>query len=233
MLDRAEIEVDMFSKKLVGIADIRFFRHGESNWNLEKRVQGASLSEKIVLSPAGRLSVKSTLIHTPKPHVLITSPALRCKQTGEEWLSSAWDKKMIPRRINEDILEIRAGKYEGLLIPTLSEDRLWQQWMTDPKGFVGFPGGENLTEFSHRVLRGVADICAEYGDSKLRVYVITHGVVMRVLKCVLLDQDLSHLWEHQVNNLEQIILSPEQIKKFPQIYSQLLSAAPKLTPGCA
>ncbi len=43
---------------------------------------------------------------------------------------------------------------------------------------------------------------------------------MRVLKCFLADQDLTHLWSHQVTNLEQICLSEAQIFKFQQFHMQ-------------
>jgi broad specificity phosphatase PhoE len=125
----------------------------------------------------------------------------------------------IPTKVNPAMAEINAGIYEGLCLDELNNDLVWQQWMSNPASFE-FPGGEKLTEFSDRVLRGAGAICAEHGNSKQITYVITHGVVMRVLKCFLADQDLTHLWSHQVTNLEQICLSDAQIMKFQQFHQQ-------------
>jgi alpha-ribazole phosphatase len=187
---------------------IIFMRHAESTWNVLRKVQGGSINPDIILSPAGRLSVHTKLAHTPKPQIIISSPLIRCKQTAEEWLGQP------PHIINDDLAEINAGKYEGLSIDDLQADHLWQQWMTNPLEFPGFPEGENLATFAQRVLFGAAKICEEYGDAKHQVVVVTHGVTMRVFKCFLANQSLQHLWSHQVGNLEQIGLSKAQIKKF-------------------
>ena len=196
-----------------------FLRHGESEWNVKKIVQGCSPDPSITLSAAGRESVQPTLATLPKPQLLISSPLLRCKQTAEAWFGVPFEQIPIPTKVNPAMAEINAGIYEGLYLDELKNDLVWQQWMSNPASFE-FPGGEKLTEFSDRVLRGAGAICAEHGNSKQITYVITHGVVMRVLKCFLADQDLAYLWSHQVTNLEQICLSDAQIMKFQQFHKQ-------------
>ena len=125
-------------------------------------------------------------------------------------------------RMNSHLLEINAGHYEGRLIKDQENDPLWQIWMKDPMAFPGFPGGETLVEFQSRVLQGLGRICTEHGGANQQVLVITHGVVMRVLKCFLADQNLEHLWKHQVSNLEQIHFTQAQIIQFQQYYDRMV-----------
>lgn len=195
---------------------ITVMRHSESTWNVAGYIQGRSSDPSIVLTPAGRSAARSLFASVPKPDILITSPLLRCIQTAEAGFSLPFDKLPMLTRMNPYLLEIHAGDYEGRLIKDQENDPLWQIWMKDPTAFPGFPGGETLVEFQNRVLQGLGIICSEHGDANKQVLVITHGVVMRVLKCFLADQSLDHLWKHQVSNLEQIHLTPAQIIQFQQ-----------------
>lgn len=207
---------------------ITIMRHSESLWNVSGRVQGRSGDPSITLSSTGRLAAQSLLM--PKPHVLVSSPLLRCKQTAEAWFDTPFDKLTIQTQVSPNLLEIHAGIYEGRLIKELQNDPLWRHWMDDPATFPGFPGGETLPEFQSRVLRGFGEVCVEHGDANKHVCVITHGVVMRVLKCFLANQNLAHLWTHQATNLERIQLSHEQIIKFQQFYKQCSMSDTSVSP---
>lgn len=202
----------LFSKRT--FSSITIVRHAESKGNELSLVQGNSPDEIFALSEAGRLSVQPILMHVPKPTVLVVSGLLRTIQTAEAWFGMPFKQIPIKTRIERSIEEINAGKYHLKNINSLKKDPLWQQWIKTPLDFPGFPDGENLTEFADRVLKGIASLCAEYGDSKHRVCVISHGVAMRVLKCFLAGQSLEHLWSHKVENLERIDLTAEQIKQF-------------------
>ncbi|PJD93959.1 MAG: phosphoglycerate mutase [Legionella sp.] len=197
---------------------IVFIRHAESVWNVSGQVQGSLSHPCITLSEKGVASVQPMLAALPKPQVLITSPLIRCKQTAEAWFGVPFDRIQIPTKVEPAMAEIKAGTYEGLYIKDLKDDPLWRVWMKHPATFPGFPEGEDLHAFSHRILRGAGEICAAYPHPNQTVCVFTHGVVMRVLKCFLANQDISQLWAHKVDNLEQIPLSEEQILKFQHFH---------------
>ena len=210
-------------------------RHAESVWNVAGKVQGRLDDPSITLSPLGWQAAQA--LQLPKPHVLITSPLLRCKQTASAWLGADFDKLPVDTKMKSDILEIHAGHYEGRFIKDLQHDPLWQVWMKDPTRFPGFPGGETLAEFQHRILHGIGEICADYGDKQLsdgtpvNVCVLTHGVAMRVIKCFLAWQGAEHLWSHQATNLEQIHLSGAQIQQFQAHYAQCSMMDAKVSPN--
>ena len=213
------------------VPKITFIRHAESCWNAPRvRVQGRSPDPSITLTKAGRLSVKPTLATLSKPRILLSSPLPRCIQTAEAWFDLPFERIPVQTKICPDLSEIHAGIYEGRWLNELKNDPLWQQWISDPMTFPGFPEGETPTEFYERVLRATTAICAEYGNIKQPVYVITHGVFMRALKCLLADQDLRHLWTYQVTNLEQIYLSDAQILKFQRSYTHCSISPDNVSP---
>lgn len=201
---------------------ITVMRHAESVWNANrKRVQGASRDPSIILSEKGRDSIRSTLKHLQKPDILISSPLLRCQQTAETWFDCSFDKIPIQKKVDADLREIQAGIYEGRFVDELPDEELWSAWLKNPLTFSGFPQGETPKEFEERVLKAFSNICSEYGDTSQQICVISHGIVMRVLKCYLNNKDLSHLWDYDVINLERLTLTADQIKVL-QSYSVTL-----------
>jgi broad specificity phosphatase PhoE len=195
-------------------SSITVIRHAESTWNVPLiRIQGQSKDKSICLSEAGRLSVKTGLLASiPKPDILITSPLLRCIQTAEEWFAVPFERIPIKTVIKDDLMEINAGQYEGRWLDELKDDLLWNQWLQQPHLFSGFPNGETLNQFASRLLHCFIDICNEYDHSSKNICIITHGIVMRVLKCYIENQDPTSLWEYNVANLEQIKLSVAHIE---------------------
>ena len=211
----------LFVKRNFG--NFTIMRHAETKWNLLRKVQGCLKDPSITLSEAGRLSVQPTLMGISKPTVLVTSDLLRSQQTAEAWFGVSFDQIPVETRIEPAITEINAGQYEGKYIDSLKEDPLWNLWMKDPVNFPGFPDGENLHEFSARVLGGMANLCEEYGGTQHDVCIITHGVTMRVIKCFLAGQSYRDLWSHQVINLERIELTQQQIQLFQALAKNNLS----------
>jgi broad specificity phosphatase PhoE len=174
-----------------------FFKRSFSNITIMRHAESIWNSPKIRiqgqhphinLSEAGRRSVQPTLAHLKKPTVLVVSDLVRTHQTAEAWFGVPFD------------------------------DKFWQIWMKCPDRFEGFPNGENLAAVADRTLNCIASLCIRYADTNERVCVITHGVVMRVLKCFLAQQELKNIWSHQVTNLEQINLTHEQIKQFEALH---------------
>lgn len=196
-------------------------RHAETMWNQPPiRVQGSCPDPSISLSSGGLLSVPTTLANVKKPTVLVTSSLRRSQQTAEAWFGLPFLKIPVLKRIEPDIKEINAGIYEGKYIEALKDDPMWQRWMQSPHTFEGFPEGECLQEVADRSLKCFASLCAEYGDSNHRVCVITHGVVMRILKCYLRGQEFEHLWSHPVANLERITLTDSQVQDFQLMHEK-------------
>jgi broad specificity phosphatase PhoE len=210
---------------------ITLMRHAQSTWNAPRiRVQGQLKDKSICLSEEGRLSVQAKLISETKPDVLISSSLLRCIQTIEAWFGMPQHLIPIPLIINDAFMEINAGTYEGRWLDELQEDPLWRQWMTKPHCFPGFPKGETLNAFAQRILQAISDLTTEYDNRNKHLYIITHSIAMRVVKCVMQDLDFSHLWHLPIENLEKIRLSPQDITKIKRHLTHLYENHPPTIP---
>ncbi|MDE7327968.1 MAG: histidine phosphatase family protein [Lachnospiraceae bacterium] len=86
-------------------------RHGETDWNIEKRIQG---STDIPLNQNGRAQAEAlaeTLSHRSTPvSALYSSPLSRAKQTAE----IIADKLCLPCQCIDGLREIGFGLWEGL-----------------------------------------------------------------------------------------------------------------------
>lgn len=190
-------------------------RHAESTWNLpeQRRVQGASTDPSIVLSQQGRATAIEVLKKVAKPDILICSPLIRCQQTAEAWFGCDFVKIPIKTKLDANFREIEAGIYQGRHVnEDLHQDLSWRVWVDTPEKFQGFPGGETPLEFQQRILTAFSKLCIDFEGSSQNVCVITHSIVMRVLKCYLNNQTLANLWDHDVVNLERMTLTPNQIQ---------------------
>lgn len=208
------------SKLQANIGKITVMRHGETNYNFpRKRLQGMSPSDKIFVSEKGKQEATSKLASIKLPPILISSPLLRCKQTAEAWANVPFDKIKSEKILMNGLKEIDVGELEDAYVDELPKHdkyrHIWQSWKKDPLHFTGFPGGETLPDFQHRVLTAFSDACHQSTKNPSQdICVVTHGGPIRILKCFLENKDLSHLWEgEEVHNLERLELTPDQIMR--------------------
>lgn len=141
-----------------------FVRHGETDWNLQNRMQGKT---DIPLNETGR--AQATLAATTLADVAITticaSPLGRALETANI-IRSTVDA---PMDIISDLQEVGCGEKEG-------EPR--GQWYTDWLDGRSTPiGGETPTAFLERILNGVGEALSKPGP----VLIVSHGQVFRTL----------------------------------------------------
>jgi broad specificity phosphatase PhoE len=194
---------------------IRILRHGQTTYNApRKRVQGQSLGADIVLSEQGREQIRERFPASKIPDLLICSPLLRCKQTAETYFNTDFDKIGCKTILMDGLKEVDAGELVGMYVDELSGKykEIWDLWKKDPLHFTAFPEGESLVDFNHRVLSTFSEICNLYADSGQEILIITHGGPTSILTCFLEDNDLSHLWDSDVPNLNQITLNSAQME---------------------
>lgn len=81
----------------------------------------------------------------------------------------------------DHLREIDFGKWEGKTYNDLKEDRLYQQWLSDPIKNCP-PSGESFQQFTNRVQAGWKKIINEVLSQNIRrCAVVTHGGVIRYL----------------------------------------------------
>ena len=154
-----------------------FFRHGETNWNAQGRIQG---STDIPLNDKGREQARALAENIAKLKVeaIWTSDLMRAKETGEIVASALG----IPMREDRRLRECHYGEAEGMhsedIRKKFGED-LWHK-LRHPGNFdCGFPNGETKQEVVNRVMESLREI-KTITDNRIMA-ISTHGGVVRNL----------------------------------------------------
>lgn len=170
------------------------------------------------LTELGWSQMQASVNHTPAAwQLIITSPLIRCAQFAQA-LST---QHSIPITQDKRIQEIHFGQWEGHTAKALMQTdaaaltRFWQNPLQYPP-----PQAEHLRDFEQRVLAAWHDICEQ--STVQNVLLVTHGGVIRIILCHILQHPIEHLMAFQV---EHAALKRVQITKHQgTTQAQLLSA---------
>jgi probable phosphoglycerate mutase len=166
-------------------APLYLMRHGETAWNLERRMQG---SKDSALTARGRAqaaamgrALAAELAREPGPTIFLRSPLGRTCETaliiGRELGVDPSDWRDDPR-----LAELRYGDWEGSTWAEIETGypNAMAAWRADPEGFCP-PGGETHLDLRRRSAAALADIIA----SRTRTVVVSHGVSGAVMRGLL------------------------------------------------
>jgi len=170
-------------------APLYMLRHGETAWNLERRMQG---SKDSTLTPRGRdqaaamgHALAAELAREPGPTIFLRSPLGRARETA---LIVGSALGLDPAEWRDDIrlAELGYGQWEGFTWPEIEVDHpdAMARWRADPEGFCP-PGGET----HHDLRRRSAELLAEIAASSVRTVVVSHGVSGAVMRGLHLGLD--------------------------------------------
>ena len=170
--------------------DIVFVRHGETDWNRQRRVQG---SEGPALNDAGREQAKglARLLWEVPLATVYTSALPRAKETAGYVASPHSINIHVDPRLNE----IHHGDWEGLAESELPDLDLYLRWRQDPT-CCDLPGAEPLDAVHARALAAMRDIVSRHPESEGLIAVVSHQVVLALLKCYVLDKPWSQIRRH-------------------------------------
>ncbi|NDL68322.1 histidine phosphatase family protein [Anaerotalea alkaliphila] len=165
-------------------------RHGETQWNIEKRMQGHKNSP---LTEQGRLQAQwlSDRLYDTNIDLVLSSPLERALTTSEIIVCD----RDIEILAVEDLREINLGSWEGRLVEELEVEYPEQHgnFWNNPKRFVP-EGGESFQELKERVARFINHLLAEHGEKD--ILVVAHGVVIKsMLNLLHQEGDLEKFWE--------------------------------------
>ncbi len=164
-------------------------RHGETAWNIERRMQGSRNSD---LTERGRAQARAMgralrveLARAPGPTIFLRSPLGRARETS---LIVGRELGIEPSDWRDDqrLAELGYGDWEGFSWKEIEVHRpnALAEWRANPHGFCP-PGGE--THFSLR--RRSAAVLADIVASRKRTVVVGHGVSGAVLRGLNLGLD--------------------------------------------
>jgi broad specificity phosphatase PhoE len=170
-------------------APLYLLRHGETAWNLDRRMQGSKNSE---LTARGRTqaaamgrALAAELAREPGPTVFLRSPLGRTRETS---LIIGGEIGLDPSEWRDDprLAELRYGAWEGFTWPEIEvgHPNAMATWRADPEGFCP-PDGETHFELRRRSAAVLAEVVA----SCARTVIVSHGVSGAVLRGLHLGLD--------------------------------------------
>ncbi len=161
---------------------IYMFRHGETDWNREGRMQG---STDIPLNETGRQQARQLreFFNANPVDVFWSSDLLRARETAEIIAAESGTEILLDARLRETNL----GAAEGLTnheFTTLYGEEILERWRNVDlvDHHVRFPKGESKFEHRVRFQQGLEDLLHSAAAAEWRrIGVATHGGSMRRL----------------------------------------------------
>ncbi|HZP20328.1 MAG TPA: histidine phosphatase family protein [Bauldia sp.] len=168
----------------MSVPTIVFIRHGETDWNVEERLQG---QRDIPLNDRGRLQARrngeTVLAELPEAigYDFVASPLTRSRDTMEI-VRTAMGLDPKAYRLDDRLRELTFGEWEGFTLAELSA-RYADAVSARQKDKWGYlpPGGESYRLLSERVAGWLAELRAP-------TFAVAHGGVGRVLCGLLLGR---------------------------------------------
>ncbi len=162
------------------MTEVLVVRHGETPWNVERRVQGW---EDIPLNETGIRQAEALARHLARTgqlgnriDAIYSSDLQRARMTAE----IVGQALSLPVVVEQGVRERHFGVLQGLVFSTMEEHqpeaaRIWKS--RDPDAIL--PEGESLRRFHERVTQAVDAIAARHFGQ--RVMVVSHGGAMDII----------------------------------------------------
>ncbi len=202
--------------------ELHLIRHGQTDWNEERRAQGQSDSQLTKTGEEQALALGKKIYHI-KFDKIFCSSSLRTRQTA---------KLIFPNALSDieyldSLREIFLGPWEGQLYKDIevtnpdSHKHFWEK----PHLF-NLKEAESFHQLQKRAISTVQKIAEKFASKK--VVIVSHGALIKSLLCDAEQKPIKELWSppRMHNCAHSIILykreTPEQILQYADIpYEQL------------
>jgi len=163
-------------------------RHGETEWNRQRRFQGSKNSE---LTEKGILGAEllATRVEDIELDCIVSSPLKRAYHTAE----IVRGKKDIDIIKNEGFKEINLGDFEGMRWDEIEQlhGEILKRISKDPLN-NRYPNGENLSEFYSRVERAFKEVINKCRNKN--VLIVAHGGTIKCIESYIRKFKISKDW---------------------------------------
>lgn len=163
------------------------FRHGETDWNVERRCQGHTNIPLNSNGLAQAMDLAARLEHVPLD-IIVSSDLERALVTGR----TVAEKKSIPLIVDSRLRETHFGEAEGMLfneaINTFGPE-IWEKLMNFRSEFdhIGFPGGETRKTARDRIVETLLHLIET--TTHQCIGISTHGAALRNTLHAFLPED--------------------------------------------
>ena len=180
-------------------------RHGETAWNVEQRLQGAT---DVPLSDRGRAQA-ARLAERLKDETF-TAIYASDLQRASDTAALVAETHDLPVQRDPRLREQAKGRWEGLTFVQIEAryPETLQCWQADRSHAPG--GGEDITAVAARIGAALDSMRAAH-TADHTVLVVSHGMVLRTLLCIALGLDPMVGWHMQLGNtsISELRLSAE------------------------
>lgn len=161
-------------------------RHGETEWNKLKQIQGGSSDTK--LNKNGKRQAESVALKlaTEKIQAIYSSPLQRALNTAR----TIARHHQLKVTIEPSLREIDAGELEGVAVDEIGS-RLDQILTGEGDSFFRMPGGESLAEVQQRTWPTIQRLVSQHPDGV--VVVVSHYFAILTIICSVLNLPLSQI----------------------------------------
>jgi len=199
---------------------IYFIRHGETKWNIERRMQGwkdSPLTERGI----SQAQALGEYLYDIEFDGAFCSPSERTRETAELILKN----RDVPLTFVDEFREINLGQWEGQTVPELEKlyGIAFKAFWESPNTYMN-EGGESFSELLQRVLKGLNKIIFMYEkerkeDKEVNILVVTHTASIKTLFTYLNNLPMDDVWKppfiHQTS-ISLIEVSEKEIKVVTQ-----------------
>jgi len=167
---------------------IHLIRHGETDWNREKRAQGQLES---VLTDDGRKQAQTLALAMRDIPIgaVYSSSSVRTRQTT----ALVFGNRDIPVVYCDQLREICMGPWEGSLYSDIQKQNSGQfeAFWHAPERF-SLPGAESFAQVQDRALKRLASILRD--TTARHIAIVSHGVLIKTILCAIEPRPLADLW---------------------------------------
>lgn len=171
-------------------------RHGQTQWNKERRLQGRS---EIELNENGIEQAKDVGKELAQVEFsrAFSSPLRRAQETARLVLG----ERDVPIIVDDRIEEISFGAWEGLCIePSRAEVPMdeFEKFMKDPSNYIPPDGGESIAHICKRARGFVKELIEDPKYQDETILITAHGAAVRALMFNLLPTLPDNFWRGKV-----------------------------------
>ncbi|WP_339320028.1 histidine phosphatase family protein [Paenibacillus sp. FSL R10-2734] len=163
-------------------------RHGQTEWNLQKRMQGHQNSE---LTALGEQQAEWLRERLESEHLgaIYSSTSPRALHTAQILRGN----RSLPIQQQASLMEINMGIWEGMNTVQIEQDYPLQysHFFTSPDLYIPLPSGETYSRLEQRVIPTIEGIISD--NVGLEVLVVTHRMTLKVIMAHFLGKSLQEL----------------------------------------
>ena len=171
---------------------VHLIRHGETNWNRERRAQGQQESVLTDRGIAQAQALAAAIADRPIGQVF-SSSSVRARQTTQ----ILFPGRQTPIEYCDLLREIHMGDWEGRLYAEIeaADPQQFRAFWQEPHLFT-VQGAETFEDLQQRALKRFASLL-EQSDAR-EIAIVSHGAWIKALLCHVEPRPLAQLWHPPV-----------------------------------